>query len=89
MSHPGPYGPYHPPGMDHLLNYRIPMYPPGSRERYVTQSVTYNSNTIGAPQNVNSMLQNVNSMLHNVKLVLQNVNLVLQNVKFGVISLQT
>ncbi|XP_052717384.1 arginine-glutamic acid dipeptide repeats protein-like isoform X2 [Crassostrea angulata] len=33
MSHPGPYGPYHPPGMDHLLNYRIPMYPPGSRER--------------------------------------------------------
>ncbi|XP_056008556.1 arginine-glutamic acid dipeptide repeats protein-like isoform X3 [Ostrea edulis] len=32
MSHPGPYGPYH-PGMDHLLNYRIPMYPPGSRER--------------------------------------------------------
>lgn len=89
MSHPGPYGPYHPPGMDHLLNYRIPMYPPGSRERYVTQSVTYNSNTIGALQNVNSMLQNVNSMLHNVNLVLQNVNLVLQNVKFGVISLQT
>lgn len=37
MSHPGPYGPYHPPGMDHLLNYRIPMYPPGSRERFVTQ----------------------------------------------------
>ncbi|XP_078335361.1 uncharacterized protein LOC111135789 isoform X2 [Crassostrea virginica] len=32
MSHPGPYGPYH-PGMDHLINYRIPMYPPGSRER--------------------------------------------------------
>ncbi|XP_062581142.1 arginine-glutamic acid dipeptide repeats protein-like isoform X2 [Saccostrea cucullata] len=33
MSHPsGPYGPYH-PGMDPLLNYRMGMYPPGSRER--------------------------------------------------------